>query len=251
MAKIKKVKKAQFGDLDNYKEKERGNMTKIKGTAPSGNYKVKVKSITNDDGTISTTSKARRTLKGLLSGASRIPNKTITKKPEMMTARMSTTETAKKGSTIKKGMHKMPNGSMMKNSAMKAKNGKSFPDLNKDGKISKADILVGKGVVKAQTGKTVMQKLKAKYPSADTTAAGDTRFQEYNAYAPKKFINQIQDTDKAFDKKYGKGKPAKNKNGGVTKAKVKVGSVDPKGAYTKVQKRTLAGAKASVPSKKK
>jgi hypothetical protein len=159
---------------------------------------------------------------------------------------------------IKKGMHKMPNGSMMKNSAMKAKNGKSFPDLNKDGKLSKADILVGKGVIKAQKG-TVMQKLKAKYPSADTTAAGDTRFQEYNAYAPKKFINQIQDTDKAFDKKYGKGKPAKNKNGGVTKyqaggvtkATKKVGPVDPKGAYTKVQKRTLAGAKTSIPSKKK
>lgn len=43
----------------------------------------------------------------------------------------------------------------------KAKNGKSFPDLNKDGKITKADILKGRGVIakkgmsinKAQTGK--------------------------------------------------------------------------------------------------
>jgi hypothetical protein len=30
---------------------------------------------------------------------------------------------------------------------MKAKNGKSFPDLNKDGKITKADILKGRGVI--------------------------------------------------------------------------------------------------------
>jgi hypothetical protein len=49
-------------------------------------------------------------------------------------------------------------------SPSKAKNGKSFPDLNKDGKITKADILKGRGViakkgvmVKAQAGK--MQKL--------------------------------------------------------------------------------------------
>jgi hypothetical protein len=43
----------------------------------------------------------------------------------------------------------------------KAKNGKSFPDLNKDGKITKADILKGRGVIakrgatikKAQTGR--------------------------------------------------------------------------------------------------
>jgi hypothetical protein len=43
----------------------------------------------------------------------------------------------------------------------KAKNGKSFPDLNKDGKVTKADILKGRGVIakkgasikKAQTGR--------------------------------------------------------------------------------------------------
>jgi len=37
--------------------------------------------------------------------------------------------------------------------AVKAKNGKSFPDLNKDGKITKADILKGRGVI-AQNGTT-------------------------------------------------------------------------------------------------
>jgi len=48
-------------------------------------------------------------------------------------------------------------------SPSKAKNGKSFPDLNKDGKITKADILKGRGVIakkgmkvkKAQDGKEV------------------------------------------------------------------------------------------------
>lgn len=38
----------------------------------------------------------------------------------------------------------------------KAKNGKSFPDLNKDGKVTKADILKGRGVI-AQTGKKLIK----------------------------------------------------------------------------------------------
>ena len=37
---------------------------------------------------------------------------------------------------------------------MKAKNGKSFPDLNKDGKVTKADILKGRGVI-AKKGASV------------------------------------------------------------------------------------------------
>ena len=37
----------------------------------------------------------------------------------------------------------------------KAKDGKSFPDLNKDGKITKADILKGRGVI-AKKGAKVM-----------------------------------------------------------------------------------------------
>lgn len=71
----------------------------------------------------------------------------------------------------------------------KAKNGKSFPDLNKDGKVTKADVLKGRGVI-AKNGGSV---------SAGT-----------------------------------KGQSKR------------VGSVDPKGAYTKVQKRTLAGAKGKA-----
>lgn len=59
---------------------------------------------------------------------------------------------------------KMPkvgnNGSAKNGKAIKkAKNGKSFPDLNKDGKITKADILKGRGVI-AKKGASIK---KCKY----------------------------------------------------------------------------------------
>jgi len=38
----------------------------------------------------------------------------------------------------------------MKKVVKKAKSGGSFPDLNKDGKVTKADVLVGRGVIKAK-----------------------------------------------------------------------------------------------------
>lgn len=40
----------------------------------------------------------------------------------------------------------------MKKVVKKAKSGGSFPDLNKDGKVTKADVLVGRGVIKAKKG---------------------------------------------------------------------------------------------------
>ena len=115
-------------------------------------------------------------------------------------------------------------------------------------------------VKKAQKG-TVMQKLKAKYSNADTTKMGDTRFSETFTGLPAKAKKQQADTEKAFDKKFGKGKPATNKNGGKTIKKAqaglsvppskRVGPIDPKGAWTKVQERTIAGKKAAkVPLKK-
>ena len=41
----------------------------------------------------------------------------------------------------------------------KAKAGGSFPDLNKDGKITKADVLVGRGVIKAKKGGKVSKAM--------------------------------------------------------------------------------------------
>ena len=118
------------------------------------------------------------------------------------------------------------------------------------------------GTTTAQTTKkpTVMQKLLSKYPGTDTTAKGDVRGSEMNAYAPKKVVKKYSDTYDAFDKKFG-NKPATNKNGGKTIKKAqaglsvppskRVGPIDPKGAWTKVQERTIAGKKAAkVPLKK-
>jgi hypothetical protein len=112
-------------------------------------------------------------------------------------------------------------------------------------------------VKKAQKG-TVMQKLKAKYPNVDTTAKGDVRGTEMNAYAPKKVVKKYSDTYDAFDKKFNKGKSYKT-GGKIKKAQAglsvppskPVGPIDPKGAWTKVQERTIAGKKAAkVPLKK-
>ena len=67
-----------------------------------------------------------------------------------------------KDATQMKGMRpvfKGPNSKLPqpKNLSGTAKNGKSFPDLNKDGKITKADVLKGRGVI-AKTGTSVPKK---------------------------------------------------------------------------------------------
>ena len=45
---------------------------------------------------------------------------------------------------------------------VKAKNGKSFPDLNKDGKVTKADILKGRGVIAKKGAKIAKCKYGCK-----------------------------------------------------------------------------------------
>ena len=54
-------------------------------------------------------------------------------------------------------MKPMKKGGMMKK---KAKSGGSFPDLNKDGKITKADILKGRGVIAKKGAKTSKKKMQ-------------------------------------------------------------------------------------------
>lgn len=59
-----------------------------------------------------------------------------------------------------KGKMKAPgakNGKTIK----KAKDGKSFPDLNKDGKVTKADILKGRGVIAKKGAKVAKAGCKA------------------------------------------------------------------------------------------
>lgn len=107
----------------------------------------------------------------------------------------------------------MAKKSMAKKSVKKAAPMMASPMMKAGGKM-----------MKAQNGKkTPMQEYKAMYPKADTTAAGDTRFgDEINAYGPKKVLDRIAAGDKAFDAKYGKGKPAVDKvKAKPTKIKVK------------------------------
>ena len=61
--------------------------------------------------------------------------------------------------TTKKGMNfdKKSFDSLPKLPMKKAKSGGSFPDLNKDGKITRADILKGRGVI-AKSGKKMSKK---------------------------------------------------------------------------------------------
>lgn len=105
----------EFRNLDGSDYSKNPNRTV---TQTSGDNKYVIKDKYNDG--IRTSSKERRTVKGFLTGAPRAAGKT---------------PLDKKGNVMKKG------------GIAKAKNGKSFPDLNKDGKITKADILKGRGVI--------------------------------------------------------------------------------------------------------
>ena len=69
-------------------------------------------------------------------------------------------------------------------SLSKAKNGKSFPDLNKDGKVTKADVLKGRGVIakkgasikKAQTGSNIKPYEKSVKTSKQVGVKGNDLF---------------------------------------------------------------------------
>ena len=53
------------------------------------------------------------------------------------------------------------NGGSMAKKKPSMKKGGSFPDLNKDGKVTKADVLVGRGVIKAKKGTSMKMKKQA------------------------------------------------------------------------------------------
>jgi hypothetical protein len=155
--------------------------------------------------------------------------------------------------------------------AKNAKNGKSFPDLNKDGKITKADILKGRGVIKnggkvkkAQAGKSIDSTGIYKKRAED---AGNKLLKD----DVRNFGKNIKDfaTKQADLKRYGrKGKPGYDEQGnrkplslkfklrkgqaGLTASTKRVGPIDPNGAWTKVQEMNLPprNVKTSVSLKK-
>ena len=109
----------------NYKAKYRGDKQIVKGTSPEGNYKTKrVSEFMSPD------------IEGRYLGPSTVKE---------------TARRTMKG--VLKGAEKPVKPSMKK--------GGSFPDLNKDGQITKADILMGRGVInkpKAQKGMNVKKE---------------------------------------------------------------------------------------------
>jgi hypothetical protein len=136
--------------------------------------------------------------------------------------------------TVKKPAKKMQMGgdtSMMKMGGTMAKNGKKFPDLNKDGKITKADILKGRGVIakkgtkveKAENGIATptlrrgqmrrLGRLSAKNPQrADRVASRmierDTRTQRGEMFVSKKLAKDRMKANEPKPMKSG-GKMAK------------------------------------------
>ena len=93
-----------------------------------------------------------------------------------------------------------------------AKNGKSFPDLNKDGKITKADILKGRGVIakkgatmkKAQSGVTTdsnttieKAKLDRKYNTTYRTMKRDSIKESNEKVLPKVYNQMRKETGKS------------------------------------------------------
>lgn len=78
-----------------------------------------------------------------------------------------------------------------------AKNGKSFPDLNKDGKVTRADILKGRGVI-AKKGATV-KKAQDGYTAKQNRLARQEK-RVYNRYTNAKASGNIKKSGRLYDK---------------------------------------------------
>lgn len=142
----------------------------------------------------------------------------------------------------------------------KAKNGKSFPDLNKDGKITKADILKGRGVI-AKKGATI-KKMQGGGPAKDTTKVSYetspyTKTKQDNSKKPieyKKFLLKYQQDEKWIKMKAEKDK--KRAGGSIKKAQggTKFGMLSVKAGVDNNPKPTaadrIAGAKGLAKSGK-
>ena len=115
----------------------------------------------------------------------------------------------------------------------KAKNGKSFPDLNKDGKITKADILKGRGVI-AKKGMTV-KKAQNGAKTADSTSYFRGRAKDMarkSLYAEGKGDKKLSDvymdvaskSSSDASRQANKGQKGYDKNGYPLKKKAKTGA---------------------------
>jgi len=95
--------------------------------------------------------------------------------PDMSTAMKIAANKARSNSadSVSSSMIKKKTGGKVKK---KAKSGGSFPDLNKDGKVTKADILVGRRVIKAKSGmKMTKAAAMKKYESSAQDRKADAK----------------------------------------------------------------------------
>lgn len=100
-------------------------------------------------------------------------------------------------------------------SPSKAKKGGSFPDLNKDGKISKADVLVGRGVI----AKKGMKIKKAQYSKTVKTVnqSNADMMKEIDAREKRIAARDSANQRKSYTNERANKVIGKNKMGGKTK----------------------------------
>ena len=101
----------------------------------------------------------------------------------------------------------------------KAKNGKSFPDLNKDGKITKADILKGRGVI-AKKGAVVKKYQMGGFVSNEFAAKSISK---PKTKSKPKFIDSPIKTVKSKNINAFQGKKGMLAKSGVSMKKCKYG----------------------------
>jgi hypothetical protein len=111
----------------------------------------------------------------------------------------------------------------------------------------------GGAVPKAQLGKLIKKGVKAVSNEVSAIKSGVTK--GVKEYKKEKFFNKLKDPNSPIPKMPKQKPPTpgtymRYKNGGslsgLRASNKRVGPVDPKGAFTKVQKKTLAGAKGKA-----
>ena len=128
----------------------------------------------------------------------------------------------------------------------KAKNGKSFPDLNKDGKITKADILKGRGVI-AKRGTTVKKAQKGikVMPQFHMAPGSKGKFGE----SRKNYEKRLADAKSSYEGSTAPKVEFKIKSQPQKKAPGVYRSSNPGGQTVSIDTVGLAAGKRSFPTK--
>ena len=216
------IKKAQDGYTGEPGLLERtGPMrkTKTKQRSPDGNYVTKTVTRTRPGGATKST-KTRRSFQGFLQGAPRVS--------ELINS------------------NKMKNGGAMLRQAPKSTMEKISSTKLKD--VPEKAVNVAKKVYKS--GKNAVKNTIDKVKNATIGETAENTLELFTGYNPnRKPTKKADKVLSAMAKKNG-GKVGKMRNGGslsgLTASTKRDNGTDPKGAFTKVQKKTLRGAKGKA-----